>query len=110
MLLEAFRDGDERPNEHSRIPSITSAVEVLQGLVEIRFFDELLRSEEIGFVRLGSLRWGQRFTHRDVAVAGRRFRRLDADGYDCLAAAGEVKCVREDLLELPFFRDDVLGR
>ena len=50
-----------------------------------------------------------RLANLNVTVAGGRLRRLDADGHNRPAAAGQVKCVGQDLLEFLRVGNDVVG-
>ena len=109
MLLQSFGDCDKRPDEHTGVPTVLAAVEVLEGAIEIRFFDELFGAIEGGFVRLHALRRRQRFANVNVAVAGSGLGGLDADGDNGLAAAGQIEGIGEDLLELFLLGDDVVG-
>src|SRR5215472_19197358 len=106
MFLEPFGNGYERPDEHAGIPAVLSAIEIFQRLVEVRFFDELLGAEESGLVSFDALRRRQWFAYADVAVACVRAGRLDANGDDGLAAAGQIEGIGKHLLELFFLGND----
>ena len=65
---------------------------------------------ERGLVRLDALGRRQCLANVNIPVAGGGLRWLDANGDDGLPTAGQVKCVRQNLLELLFVWDDVVGR
>src|SRR6185436_19039154 len=93
-------DGHEGPDEHPGIPAVLAAVHVLQCFVKIGLLDKLLRAIKRGFVRLYTGRRRKCITYPNIAVAGRWLSRLDTDGDNGLAAAGQIERVREHLLEL----------
>src|SRR4030095_8789439 len=105
MLLEAFRHGNERPDEHSCVPAILTAIQIFQRSVEIRFFNELLCAMKSGLVTLHTLGRRHIFPNTDVTVAGGWLGGLDADRDNGLAATGEIEGVGQNLLKFLFFRD-----
>ncbi len=110
VLFQSLRDGHKRPDEHAGVPSILAAVQILQRLVQIRFLDKLLRLEKGRLVRLDALRRRQRVADPDVAVTRRRLGWLDADGDNHLSAPGQIKRIRQHLLEFFLLGDDMIGR
>src|SRR5204863_9007967 len=104
----SFGDRYKGPDEHPGVPAVLSAADIFESLVEIGLFDELFRAGKSRLVTFDPLRRRQRFAHANITVAGSRFGRLDADGDNCLPAAGQIKGIAENLLEFFFLRDDVI--
>src|SRR5689334_11600137 len=109
MFFQSLSDCHERPDEHSRIPAILSALDIFLGLFVVRLFHETFGFEEGRFVAFDpGWRW-QFCADMNITVTRRGLGWLDTNGDDHLAAAGEVEGIRQHLLELLFFWDDVVG-
>src|SRR6185295_15113431 len=61
MFFQTLRDCDERPDEHTRVPAVVSAIYIFDGSIVMRFLDELLGFKERGLVGLDPAGWRQRF-------------------------------------------------
>src|SRR2546423_14731610 len=99
MFLQSFRDRDEGPDEHSRVPAILTAIDIFQCFVEIRLLFELFGPMKHGLVTLDTRRRRQGLAYFDVTIGGLRSFRRNSNSDDSLSPAGQVTGVGQNLLK-----------
>ena len=95
VTAERITNRSRFPEKHAAVPEVPTVAYVRLGRREVRLLDESFDGQPASTRRL---------VRTDVAVARRRFGRLDADGDNHLPAAREIKRIAEHLLEQYGFR------
>ncbi len=103
---ERFDDGIGGEREHAGVPHVVSGRQVIARECELRLFDEASRAIRGGCRTLGR---HDQIAALDVAEAGFRMRRRDAEG-DQRAGRGEFRRAPDGVGECALIADQVIGR
>ena len=102
MFEQAFCDCGEGKNKHTRIPAITSIVQVFEGTIKVWLFNKTMSDMERRFVRLAIFWCRQNFPHFDVAISCFWPCWRNSNGNNGLGKTGHVIAFFQYLLEFLF--------